>query len=405
LFASLKRARAATLVATALSLAGCEDKRSPPPPPSESKNEQQPAFDAGILGEAADPPPPPGDLRAEIDAFVNVDQCVGARAKLDPLVGDALSAIGYETFLRDACRLLEAAKDRKRETCDRIDSSGLRSRCESWVAMIAQTPDACPLAFEGIVTRGRDPGCVAASARDVRLCQGEPSNAQRTSCEALVLRDPTKCDALVANQRATCRREVTRWRTVLAAPLEGLDKLPTPIAKLSIHGASGTSEPAAPDVDASTEVARGVVVVTASGRKRIEIGAIATSEAARIAPSPLKKGRFGLVVLVDGGSDDARGSKKAANATLEKLEIELPGEAPVVSPPGTCDCKLSAHASPTRGGEMALSLDGTVTLGTRSYKIAVEATTFVRDVVAESAGTRVLPPVHPPLPGGKARER
>src|SRR5262249_20086008 len=152
-----------------------------------------------------DPPPPAGDLKGELERFVNVDACVSERAKLDPLVGDALGALGYDTFLRDACRLLEAAKDKKRETCDRIDSSALRARCQSWVAMIAQTPDECPLQFDGLITRGRNASCVAIAARDPRLCAGEARTIQRATCDALVARDPVKCDGLLANQKAQCQ--------------------------------------------------------------------------------------------------------------------------------------------------------------------------------------------------------
>src|SRR5262249_17287676 len=152
-------------------------------------------------------------------------QCVTARAaRLDPLVGDSLGAIGYDTFLRDACRLLEATKDRKRETCSKIDSSALRARCQTWVAMASQTPDACPMQFEGVLTHGRNASCLAIAARDPRLCAGESRTIQRATCEAMVARDPAKCEDLVASQRPLCKREVMRFRSVLSAPLEGLEK-------------------------------------------------------------------------------------------------------------------------------------------------------------------------------------
>ncbi|MDF2695879.1 MAG: hypothetical protein K0S65_4262 [Labilithrix sp.] len=377
----------------AMLCASCDEKKpSTPPlePAAPPMASELASLDAGVLGEPLDPPAPAGDLKEELDRFVNVDQCVADRAKLDPLVGDALGAIGYETFLRDACRLLEAAKDRKRETCDRIDSSALRSRCQSWVAMVAQTPDACPMQFEGIVTRGRNASCVAIAAKDPRLCAGEPRTVQRGTCEALVARDPAKCDALSPSQRGLCRREVTRWRSVLAPPLEGLDKLPTVRGKLAIRGASGTPDPPSTEVDLAQDFVRGVVVVTARERMRIELGTVVESEAARIAASPQKKARVGLALLLEPAKKDE------PRPILQKLELELPGEAPIVSPPAVCDCKITtARASATRGSEVAIVLDGTVTSGSRSYKVTIDRTTFVRDVVADSAGTRVLPPVHP----------
>src|SRR5688572_18341673 len=109
-------------------IGACDDKKTPPPPePPPPANPSGMAavlgIDASTLGDPVDPPAPAGDLKAELDRFVNVEQCVAERSKVDPLVGDALRAIGYDTFFRDACRLLEAAKDKKRETCERIDSS------------------------------------------------------------------------------------------------------------------------------------------------------------------------------------------------------------------------------------------------------------------------------------------
>lgn len=396
--------RAACLLAIAVLGAACEQKKAPPEPPGHA--EPPPAastlallgIDAGGL-EPLDPPAPAGDLKEELDRFVNVDQCVAQRAKMDPLIGDALGAIGYETFLRDACRLLEATKDRKRETCDRIDSSALRARCQSWVAMASQLPDACPMQFEGLVTRGRSASCVAVAARDPRLCAGEPRSVQRATCEAMILREPARCDALLPNQRPLCQREIARWRSVLAAPLEGLEKLPSVRGRLTLRGAGGTPDPRTTEVDLGADFARGVVVVTAGSqavqRMRIELGTVVESEAARIAASPQKRPRIGLALILEPGKKDA------PRPVLQKLELELPGEAPIVSPPASCDCKITmARVAAARGAEAAIVIDGTLTSGTRSYTIGVDLATFVRDVVAEPAGSHVLPPLHPALRPG-----
>lgn len=400
----MTRFPSAPLLAFALAVAtGCEEKKVLPPvesAPEVAAVASELVVDAGALADPLDPPPPAGDLQEEIARFVNVEQCVAERAKIDPLVGDALGAIGYETFLRDACRLLEASKDRKRETCDKIDSSALRSRCQSWVAMIAQTPDACPMQFEGVATRGRNASCVAIASRDPRLCNGESRTVQRATCEAMVARAPAKCDALAANHRALCRREVARWHAVLAPPLEGLEKLPAVRGTLTVRGVSGAPDPPNPEVDLGADFKRGVVVVTARDRLRVELGTVVESEAARIAASPQRRSRVGLAVLFEPTKTEAQ------RPVLQKLEIELPGEAPLVSPPASCDCKLTARASATRGAEVAIALDGIVSNGSRTFKVAIDLATFVRDVVAELPGARVLPPLHPPVvtsPGLRAR--
>jgi hypothetical protein len=393
--------RTLIIAAAALMAIACDDK-NPTVRPAPSVTPATPAsvaaalgIDAGGLVDTADPPAPAGDLKAELDRFVNVETCVKERANLDPLVGDALRAIGYDTFLRDACRLLEAAKDKKRETCDRIDSSALRTRCQSWVAMVAQTPDACPLQFEGVVTRGRNMTCLAVAGKDPRLCSGEARTSLRATCEAMSNRDEARCDALPADAPA-CKREVTRWKALLATPLSGLPKLPAPRGTLVVKGEAGTPDPATTNADLATELARGGVVVTARERARLELGMIGESETSRIAPSPNRRARLGIAVILEPPASP----KDTPKPLLERLELEIPGEATLVFPTARCDCKVTtARIDKTRGGEIALALQGIMTSGARSYKIDVDLTTFVRDVVSELAGTRVLPPVHPTITG------
>lgn len=388
--------RACAAVALVAILASCNDDKKPPPERSQPAPAPSSLADLGIDAgplDLSDPPPPAGDLKAEIERFVNVDTCVAERAKLDPLVGDALRAIGYDTFLRDACRLLEAAKDKKRETCDKVDSSALRARCQSWVAIIGQTPDACPLVYEAFPARGRSASCVAIAGRDPRLCTGEGRAAPRATCEALAMRDEAKCDPLLPNDRAACKREVARWRGLLSAPLEGLPKLPAVHAKMTVKGDGPTPDPATPEVDLGADFARGAVVVTLRDRVRVEVGSLGESEAVRIAPTPQKRPRVGLAVLLD---PPALGSKEPPKPVLQKLELEIPGEATLVYPGAKCDCKVTtARIDKARGGEVALVVDGTMSLGTRAYKVSIDVTTFVRDVVAEQSGSRALPPLHP----------
>lgn len=386
-----------------LALLACEDREKKEAPPRDVAPSPVASLglDASTFGEPADPPAPAGDLKGDLDRFVNLDTCVKERAKIDPVVGDALGAIGYDTFLRDACRLLEAAKDKKKEPCEKIDSSALRQRCLSWVAMVAQTPDACPLQFEGLVTRGRQPTCVAVAARDPRLCAGEGRAVSRATCGALAAREPARCDVLEGKDRAACQREATRWQSLIPAPLEGMKALPTSKAKLVVHGDRGTPDPSVTEADVSGDFGRGVVVVTTGDetsttrRFRAELGTIVESEAARFAASPQKNPRSGLAIIV------TEPSKGDAITTVQKLELELPNEPPLVSPPVVCDCKLTQVKVPrARGEEAHLALEGSLTHTGRTYKIALDVTTYVRDVVPEARQIgegRVLPPVHPAL--------
>ncbi|MBX3234131.1 MAG: hypothetical protein KIT84_06270 [Labilithrix sp.] len=385
MLAPLKR-----LALAAFLLAACDDKpkeapSEPPPPKAEI-----PGLDAGLLGEgqlAIDPPAPPGDLKAELDRFVNLDTCVNERAKLDPLVGDAIGAIGYDTLLRDACRLLEAAKDKKRETCDAIGPASLRRQCVSWIAMIAEAPDQCPLQFEALPARGRVASCVAIAARDQRLCAAEPLASARATCEALVLRDPKHCEVLLPNPRASCVRELTRWRNVLATPLEGLEKLPATRATLTlalpsdagVEAGAGTDAGVVPETDIGELVAQGVVLVTARERTRIELGSLIESETSRIAAIPQKRARVAAALLGDG-----------KRATVQKLELVLPADAPFVSPPAACDCKVTRfEAEPKRGAPVSFRVEGTITNGIRQQPFTIDVTTWARDVTSTPGA---LPP-------------
>jgi hypothetical protein len=379
-----------------VALAGCEERgreTRDPAEPAPAAVASQLAVDASGLVGSIDPPAPAGDLKAELDRFVNLDTCVAERARLDPLIGDALGAIGYDTFLRDACRLLEATKDKKRETCDRIDSSALKRKCQSWVAMVMQSPDACPMVLDSVATRGRLPSCVAVAAKDARLCAAEGRAAARATCEGLTSRDDSRCDVLLPHDRPGCKREIARWRSMLPAPLEGLTKLAAARGKLTVRGHDGTADPNPSEIDVGGELTRGAVVVTSRERARVELGTVGESEAARIAPTPQKRPRVGLAVLLEPGGD-------APKPVLQRFELEIPGEATLVHPGARCECKVTtARIDKTRGGEVVIAVQGTIGLGTRSYKVDVELGTFVRDVVAEQATARVLPPVHPTLGG------
>ena len=124
---------------------------------------------------------------------------------------------------------------------------------------------------------------------------------------------------------------------------------------------------------------------------------IGESETSRIAPSPNRRARLGIAVLFEPGANP----KDPPKPILERIELEVPGEATLVTPSARCDCRITtARVDRTRGGELALALQGSLSAGNRTYKIDVDLATFVRDVVAEVPGGRALPPLHPTIGGG-----
>lgn len=350
--------------------AGCE--KDPPPraqetePASPSGIARALGLDAASLAPQADPPSPAGDVRAEVDRFTTLDACVREHAKTDPLVGDALHAIGYDTFLRDACRVLFAMKEKKSDACKAIDAEGLRKKCEASVAMQEGKPDACPLETYEAPAGGRDVRCLAAAARDPRLCAGAASG-ERAGCEALVLRDPARCGG-----DAACARDAARWQNALPAPSSRLGPARALRAKLVVHGADGTPDPPAIESDLSAELARGVVLVLDYAGTHATLGAPREVGTTVFAPTPLQRARLSLSLVIKGDGP----------ASIEHAEVSVPGSATLVVPGARWSGQLKVtRLERARGGDVELVLEGTLGTAPRAYAIKAEVTTFVRDVV------------------------
>jgi len=354
-----------TLAAFAMGCARRDDAaqlRESAPAKPEAVAERLGVDAADLAPPPTDPPPPAGDLRAELDGFTTLDACVAQHAALDPLVGDAIRAIGYETFLRDACRILDAAKRGDPRPCDAIDASALRARCQSVTAMVAGKPEACPWEMPDDRARGRDPACVAIASRDARLCAGAARSA-RATCEAIAAGDDTRCRG--ADPR-DCRREAARWKRI-ASPASGLAPLPKVEARLTLRGARGTPDPAHPEADVTEDVARGVVLV---GR-RFDLGTRRESGATTFTPSALGRPRIAATV-----------SSGAKSAALDGLEVEVPGASLLVFPGVACDCRVTVPAlARKRGGEVRVAIDGEIGVPPHAYAVHAAITTFVRDIV------------------------
>jgi hypothetical protein len=342
-------------------------------------------LDAGEVVAPVDPPGPPGDLRAEVTRFTSIDACVAKIAPPEPLVGDALRAIGYETFLRDTCRLLEATKGGDVQTCGRIDAQALRAKCESFVAMAWRRPDACPWAVPNTHERGRDPSCVAVASRDPRLCAATSRGA--VQCEALARHDAKKCGVLAEPDRGACERDVLRWQSLLESPLEAnaaahlqppaTDARPikTPVGHLTLRPA-GTDEGSADvEADLAHDLAHGVVaerrregIVVQIGEKR-ELGLTWHTT------NPNARARVAIELLVP--------TAPGLPARVSEAEFGVPGSTTVVvGQDAPCACELRMKAAGAQRGEpFEFTLTGKAGVGARTYTVELAVATFVRDVV------------------------
>jgi hypothetical protein len=355
-------------LAALVPLVGCDDEGRPSRPRPEPSASATPAeADAGerVL---VDPPAPAGSLKSDIDGFTTVDACVASHSGVDPVVGDALEAIGYDTLLRDACHALDAARTHDTKRCDDILASSLRARCVATVAELEGDPDRCPWDVPSRPERGRDPVCLAVASRDPRPCAAALQPVDRASCEAIVGHDAASCARLGAGDRARCERDARRWSGVVPAAVAHPTEAPHARATAAGADDAGVEEP-------SIDVARGVVLVERIDGAHVVLGRAIDPGSSFLAASPGSLASLSFELLIPADSRKAR---------VEGGELRGPGR-PDFAIDGTQASGLSVKVTRferSRGGALEVSVSGVVRDGVR---IEATASTFVRDVVKSSA--------------------
>lgn len=324
-----------------------------------------------------DPPRPAGDFKADVAAFTTVEDCMRDRSKVDPVLGDALENIGYDTFVRDACRVLEASKTRDSRKCSLIDASTLKARCSAVVAIVMQKPDACPRVSAG-TTRGRDPLCLAQASRSPILC-ASVEHHDRPTCDATLGKDEKACDSLLIDEdRVACVRDAVRWRSTLAEGAPLVVALAPVKATLEVHGAEGHPDPKQTSFDWTAELARGVVVVKETPRWRAMFGDIDELSLTPKATSPLSLAKLGFQLRF--------GAEATAKVDLEGASLSVPGASSMTCASSKCELVTKVRkVDATRGGAISLEIDGTFGGGAQAFKVHADVTTFVRDVMDTAA--------------------
>lgn len=252
----------------------CDDAPSreppdePPRPPSLRDQARGDGGLAALLGldagdlpapePPADPAAPPGDLKEEVERFTTLEACVTARATFDPVVGDAIDALGYDRLKRDACRVLQAVKQKDVSACEQVLASSLRQHCVSTVAVAEGDPLLCP-----VVGENHDALCIALARRDDRLCS-TTSLADRTVCRAVLARDPSLC-----RKDTRCKRRVERWKSFLPENIERPDLGTKAKVSVAEHIEGGTLPPETFDLGRELH---GATVREHPNGRRIELG-------------------------------------------------------------------------------------------------------------------------------------
>jgi hypothetical protein len=353
------------------------------------------AADAGIDTER-DPVAATGDLKSDIEGFTTLEACVRAHVSHDTLLGDALDALGYDTFTRDACRTVQALKARSAETCRPIAFAALRSRCEAQVATLLGEPRLCPSSAIGAGSSTRDPTCLARSMRDPRLCLAA-AESDRAACRALVTGDPAPCGT-----DRVCARQAARWRSVLTPP----------IVKGSDLATAGSAEVARDDqppvhVDFAALAQAGALLKISGERVRLIIGRAKTSIWAQpqdawaipqlfidltlprsaLTPSPQSARQAG---------PHAAEAFKPVELGIGDLSFEMlvPKLAELSGATATKRQLTAIQLTPSMGAPASLDLLLELTQAPHRYRVKIHLETFVR----ETSGPGMRPTGEEPLP-------
>jgi hypothetical protein len=199
--------------------------------------------------------------------------------------------------------------------------------------------------------------------------------ASRATCAATIAHDASSCAKLpMKADQARCRRDVERWKAVLPPPDPSAPAPTPPQGTLHIEGgdAGGPS-----DTSFASTVERGVVLLEQRDGSRLSLGSVSATGASFLAASPHTLATLGVELFA---------SPDGKRVTVERAELSVPGRPALATP--LAHSSLVAKVDKlerARGGAVSLSLDGELSDSTGSYRLHVQATTFVRDVVTAKA--------------------
>ena len=343
--------------------------------------------EAGIE-RGVDPAAPGGDLRRDLTEFTTLDTCVHSHQVTDPVLADAVDALGYDTLVRDACRTLQALKSKDGKHCQPIAAASVRQRCESQVAILAGEPALCPLVSRGATMPAREPVCLARASRDERLCAAA-LGSDRAACQALVRGRASEC-----GNDAACARQVERFRGLLEKPATR-----EPFAtRLRVEFASepGKAERFEGAFDLDDVAAAGAVARPMGDKVRFMIGTPkgvlwpawdSSSAAPRLflALSVPTKPKGPTADKSDAAPGIPLGSTDLA------MDLLIPHIALLDGTLASDRRVLIDNASAATSSPLRLTLTTKVRDATRTFRVKIEVETFVRDGVTSRPMVQQVP--------------
>jgi hypothetical protein len=423
------RSFAVAAVAAGLTTA-CKKPAQRQEPPAEVR-----AVASSIAALEAPPPEAPSvPLAQEIERFSTLEDCRSRHQEQDPVLGDALDALGYEVLVDDACLALDALKTRETARCGGLQSSTLRLRCLRDVAIVRKEGALCPLAQENDRRSGRDPLCVALAEGAYVACTGLRAYAEKTGCEAATTGEAIRCEPLGKTERSRCERLVRRFSglgtrgvatlpprsrgTITLEALEGSTPLyafpensaPSPASRTDgsatdgdagahVEGETtvnlGTSEGASPEAQRRDPLEAFAGAVLSAGER----GGFLTDGGASADRQELVLGRFRHGGMTTTYVAPANGRMRLALAlTLARagtpaevgaLELELPGRTTFVYEKSAANLSSrfegTATVTPadrlTVGGPVRVHLEGKVGVVPNEFRVKIDLETWLRDQV------------------------
>lgn len=367
-------------VATVLAHASCSRDPNPLPPnetrqrPSSNPLAHEPdlasvlGIDAAEVGQPQlDPPAPPGNLKAEVETFTSLNACVELKARIDPVLGEAVDALGYDTLLRDSCRVLQAIKTNSTAPCDSILSSSLRDRCTTSTAIATGNALACPM-----IGQNHDPFCLALAHRDTHLCV-HASPERRKVCRALLDGDMRTC-----RQDKRCERWVLRWQGMIP-PSQTKPDLGSRIRLDATEtNDGGTLTPIS--IDFSQVLLPAVVSKSATGA-RILLGD-ATSAAW---PSPKATATPRLLLTMDVSPSCTKQGKHSLRPDQLTYEMILPRVAKLSGPAQNDVVSVTVDTIGLEvGTPVRFTLETDAEESPHTFHVRLDVNTYVRDLVIQN---------------------
>jgi hypothetical protein len=340
------------------------------------------AAEAGVE-HGQDEAAPDGDLQRDLAEFTTLDACARSHRVTDPVLADAVEALGYDTLVRDACRLLQALKAKDTKLCQPIAAASLRQRCESQVAVLAGEPVLCPLISGSNAVQVREPVCLARASRDERLCAGALGNDQ-AACRALVRGRPSDCGG-----DGSCVRQVERFRALLEKPA---NHAPFP-ARLHVEVASDASkdERLESAFDLDQVAAAGAIARPVGDKVRFMIGT--PQNAAWPAwDSALASPRLFLAISVPLNAKNSASEKSDGGVEVVlgpadlSMDLLIPNVALLDGTSAGERRVIIDSASAATSSPLKLNLTAKVRKMARTFRITIVLETFVRDGVRPHAG-------------------